>query len=256
MEERKAKKTVKKEDKIKEKVEERIEENQVDGEIVKKKNNIKDKVKEKPQKEYPEHNKIIRNTVAVLGLILVIIGIAFVTVDKARNFEYRGITGSIVKEGELIFYQTSLPVIYNGKETSYDFYLRNDPRDIDKIIFEGELNIVRGIAINYTNNLNCDGKGGIALANLLSLYNVIGATYIKDVNATCDDDGRYMFIQIQESNESSIEKVGPACYNLNVNNCEILEVTERFMYETLVKVNGFLEGEREVSLKDFLQVVN
>lgn len=232
-----------------------MKEKKEDKKVVGKDENTKEKIEKPLKNNSSQQNKTIRNTIAVLGVVLVIIGVAFVSINNARNFEYRGITGNVVKEGELIFYQTALPVIHNGEENLYNFYLRNDPRNLDRINFKGDLNLVKGIAINYTNNLNCDGKGGIALANFLSLYKVIGATYIQDSEATCDPEGRYMFIHIQESNESSIEKVGPACYNLNVNNCEILEVTERFMYETLVKVNKIIKGE-EVPLKNFIQVVN
>ena len=46
-----------------------------------------------------------------------------------------------------------------------------------------------------------------------------------------------MFVKLQEANKTSIEQVGPACYNININNCEILEGTERFMIETFVEIN-------------------
>ena len=49
-----------------------------------------------------------------------------------------------------------------------------------------------------------------------------------------------MFVLIQESNRTSIEQFGPACYNINIKNCEILKGTERFMIDTFVEINKIL----------------
>jgi len=40
---------------------------------------------------------------------------------------------------------------------------------------------------------------------------------------------------------TKIEQFGTACYDIYIKNCEILEGTERFMFETLVKVNEALK---------------
>ena len=72
------------------------------------------------------------------------------------------------------------------------------------------------------------------------LYEIIGTTVIKDPNASCDTQGTYTFIQLQEGEETSIEQFGPSCYNININNCEILEGTEKFMAETLVEVQKII----------------
>jgi len=49
-----------------------------------------------------------------------------------------------------------------------------------------------------------------------------------------------MFVLIQESTRTSIEQFGPACYNINIKNCEILEGTERFLADTFVEINKIL----------------
>jgi hypothetical protein len=91
-----------------------------------------------------------------------------------------------------------------------------------------------------TNSFNCDGDGVIGIANVLNLYKIIGTQVIKDENASCDDLlGRYMFLNIKEGNETKINDYGlkGACYNIEVKGCDILPATERFMLETLIKVN-------------------
>ena len=59
---------------------------------------------------------------------------------------------------------------------------------------------------------------------------------MKDENASCDAEGEYMFIQIEEGEETNVEQFGPSCYKLIVSDCEILPVTERFMIEMFVKL--------------------
>ncbi len=78
------------------------------------------------------------------------------------------------------------------------------------------------------------------MANLMNLYRISGIEMIKDENATCDSKGRFAFLQLQVGNETSIEKFGPACYNVNINNCEILKALERLMIESFVELNKLI----------------
>ena len=69
------------------------------------------------------------------------------------------------------------------------------------------------------------------------MYKISGIDVIKDGNATCDQSGRYAFIGIQAGNQTTIKKTGPACYEVTINNCEILEATERLMLESFIEIN-------------------
>ena len=184
-----------------------------------------------------DQNKILRNVVIWLGAILFVFLIGYFIVGSIRHFEYKGIEFDVVKESDIVFYKTSIPVLYQDMVVPYNFYMRKDPRKLKGMVFDGEIVLLKDMVINVTEDFNCDGDGIIAIANLANLYGVLGTNVIKDENASCDPQGRYMFIQIQSGDETSIEQFGPACYNLNVNNCEILEVTEKFMLETFIKVN-------------------
>ena len=56
------------------------------------------------------------------------------------KFKYENLDFQITKEGDLIFYKTSVPVVYQGKDTDYNFYLRNYPRKIESgVPLDGEI---------------------------------------------------------------------------------------------------------------------
>ena len=189
------------------------------------------------KEEIKKENKQLRNILIGVGIVAIIFLLIFLFGYLASHFKYKGVKFQIVQEGELILYQTSLPVIYEGKVVPYNIYLRNDPRKLEKTVpASGVLLLLDDIVLNMS-EFDCEGDQIIAIANLVQLYDIIGSNIIRDENASCDSEGRYTFLQIHPGNETSIEKTGPSCYNLNVNNCEILEVTERFMAGILVRVN-------------------
>lgn len=183
-------------------------------------------------------NKLLRNILIGIGIILLILVISIFIAKASTHFNYKGVKFNIVKEGNLVLYHTSFPVIYNGTNAVYNIYLRNDPRKLEKkVSAKGPIISIEDAAINMTEDFNCDGDGVIALANLINLYGAVGKTIMKYQNASCDSLGRYMFLNIKSGNSTTIENFGPNCYNININNCEILEGTERFMVGILVKIN-------------------
>lgn len=201
-------------------------------------------IEKKPnRKQIKEENKILRNILILIGIIAVLFLSGYLIINNIRTFEYQGVNFETVnfcdKKPCLILYQTSLPVNYNGKKADYNFYLRKDPRKLN-VSFDGKLNLIQKMVIDSTESFNCNGDGIIAMANLVKLYGVIGGKVIKNDTLKCDPSGNYMFLQVRKGNKTSIEQFGTACYNLNVNNCEILEVTERFMIETFSKVNKLI----------------
>ncbi len=196
------------------------------------------------QTQIKEHNKIIIGV--IIFFIVAFIGlITWGVISKSiSSFEYKGVEFEIVKE--IAPYRTSVPVIVNEKgiaitgaaiNTPYYFYIRNDPRELDKIPFDGEVKFLKNVAIKSEKEFNCDGDGIIGIANLAQLYQVLGAKVIKDQEAECDKQGRYMLLNFVEGNKTEIKEIGNACYEIRVNNCEILKATERFMAESFVEFN-------------------
>jgi len=187
-----------------------------------------------------KESRTLRNIFLVLGLIIVITGFIFILNNASKNFTVDGVQYKVIQQGQLTLYNTWIPVAYNGSIRQYNFYLYSDPRVIQRDVpFNGTLNVpLHGtIILNMTGNLNCNGDGIIAVANFNTLYNLIGKV-IKDSNATCDPSGQYVFINIQDSNETSIQEVGPACYTINVNNCQIMSATDRFMTQTFALIHN------------------
>ena len=201
----------------------------------------KEPVEKITKKQIKQENKILRNIFIIIGVTIIGIILIFFISNSVNNFEYKGV--KFQKVDEVAPYKTQFPVMHKGNIVPYNIYLRNDPRKLDKIEFNGELNLIENIVINSTGDFNCNGDGIIAIANLVQFYEILGTNIFKNETLSCDDKNRYTFIQIQEGNETKIEQFGYSCYNININNCEILEGTERFMIESFIEVNKMIRGE-------------
>ena len=204
---------------------------------------IIEEVAKKVQKR--DQERILRNFI----IFFAIVGIGFATwiilSDNQSRFDYKGVEFEIVDE--IAPYRTTLPVTYKDGITGavinnypYKFYLRNDPRTLEKVEFDGNLVFLRKFVINGKGDFNCDGMGVVGVTNLATLYRVLGAEVVKDENATCDSQERYLLLEIVEGEKTKIEQIGGSCYSMQINNCEILEATERFMIETFVAVNELI----------------
>ena len=198
------------------------------------------------EEEAKAQNKILRNILIGIGILLAGIFLFMTISNSLSRFEYRGVDFEIVRFCDagppcLVAYRTSIPVTVNDTAVPFNFYLRNDPRKLD-VNFTGKIFFSDNMVLNSEAPFVCDGKGAIAAANLIQLYDVLGTKVIKDENASCDLLGRYIFVQVKPGNKTSVRQFGPGCYNIDIKDCEILEGTEKFMIETFVKVN---EGLKE-----------
>jgi len=194
----------------------------------------KDKNQEHPSKmQIKNENKTLLIFVGVLFLIVLAFALYLIFSSSAKSFTYNGVRYSIVQNGKLTFYVAVIP------KTHYQIFLYNDPRKLKhEVPFNGSLYVRPYLAINYSNDINCNGDGNIAIANFQNLYNAIGARVIRDPNATCDPQLRYVYVNITLSNETSIQEIAPACYTIKVSNCQILKATERYLTETLQEINN------------------
>jgi len=198
--------------------------------------------KERPSKEQIRNeNKMLAIFVGVLLLIAAVFAGYLIFSSNAKNFTYNGVSYSIVPNGKITFYETTIPIVINGTKTNYPVYIQNDPRKLDsEVPFNGSLYIRQAMAINYSNGISCNGFGAVAIGNLKNLYNAMGVNLVYDPNATCDPQLRYVYVNIKVSNETSIQQVAPACYTINVANCDVLPAVERYMTETYQVVHQYL----------------
>jgi len=223
-------------------------------EIIKKDVKVEEKEEKPSKKEVKKENKILRIVIfVILGFILAFF-IIYLSSYYTTHFEIDGVQFEIVKTGQLIVYRTSLPGIIDkdgnfspgiydkGDKAEYNIYFRNDPRKLSDVEFHEVVSQVKKEnVLNIEGDFDCDGDGVIAVANLVQMYKILGGNIIKDENATCDKEGRYGMINIQKGNTTEIERVGPACFNIYINDCEILKGTEKYMLEALIKINERLE---------------
>lgn len=193
------------------------------------------------KEEIIKENRLLRKILIFIGIFLLVIVLVFIIRNASTKFNYNGVKFTVIEDGKLTFYQTSFPIIYNKTNATFNIYLRNDPRKLEKKVPAPETPIsIDNTVINLTEEFNCNGDGIIAVANIVNLYGAVGKKIMRDENASCDPWGRYMYLVIQPGNETSIEKFGSNCYKININNCEILEGTERFIASILVKINSDL----------------
>lgn len=227
------KKDTKKEERIKAEI---IKEFAEAEEITEKKDS-----KEKPSKsQLLTESRMLRDILIVLVLLIGVFAAIIIFSKASNSFVLNGVKYTLVHEGKLNLYNTKISF---GKVSNYNFYLRNNPKKLEKDVpFNGSLYIRPFIAMNYSNDVKCGGDGTIAIANLINLYTFLGTKVVRDPNATCDPQKRYVYVNIQSSDRTSIQEIAPACYNININNCEILPATERYMTETFSVLKKYLSS--------------
>lgn len=203
---------------------------------IKKEGEYNEKITKKGQKK--KEQKQLIWVLSILGIFILAMIVGWILINKP--IKYEGVEFKKVEDnGGLILYNTKLPTYTQTGEFdgNYHFYLRNNPKKLEKIPFEGNLTFTSFLVINATDELKCEGDGIIGIANIQNLYNFIGIKVISDKNATCDELGRYTYINIKKGEETKITQEGYSCYEISVKDCEILEATERFMLEGFVEIN-------------------
>ena len=200
-----------------------------------------EKEKHASKEQIKKQKKQLGIILGILGAIMLLFLIVFMFIYQSTHFDYKGLKFKTVQEGSIIFYQVPMITQYQGSKLEYSFFLRTNPNKLKKVPFDGEIVLKNDIFLNVTTeNLFCDGDWQISIGNLMNL-NIFNINVGKNENASCEGAGKYAFVQISEGNESKIEQVGDACYNLYIADCEVLAVTEKFMVETFVKIDEFAE---------------
>ena len=204
---------------------------------------INKKFNEEVDVENPGQSKhqssVLKILLIVLGVVILLILGIFYYIDTLRYSNYKGVEFKTIASGDLIFYQTSVPVQYQGKIVPYNVYLRTKINKLKNIPFDDEgYGLMKFAVLNVSDTFDCnDGDEVIAIANLKNVHDALGIQLMKDENATCDPEGRYSYYNVIASNDTMIEKIGDKCYNIHVSDCEILPATERLIIEMLYDYN-------------------
>ncbi len=198
-------------------------------------------IPETSKNQIRNENRILINLFGAIFVFLIVL-FAFWFVGKmSMNFSYEGVDFNVVRQGNIIFYNTKLPALYQGQHIKYNIFLRNDPRSLEKNVpFEGNWSYRDFLVLDSTSPFSCEGRGAIAVANLVQLYQIMGAQILRSPNATCDSEDRYTLIKLVDDNSTYVQEVAPSCYEVHINQCEVLEGTERIMIEMLVKIQDLV----------------
>jgi len=192
----------------------------------------------------------------MVAVVLVIVVLPYIKSNYIDKFDYHGLTFQKTQLGDLEFYSTQFPVVVGTGEVvgSYSVNLRNNPKELDKIPITTNKNRIEFtlndgkfgdayIALNPFMEL-CDNSS-IAMASLSgflkdSNLNVISAVtdkaYARDNNITqrwCNSDPLDTVFYVTDGNDTKITEIQNGCYELQFNNCEILQVSERTILKML-----------------------
>ena len=193
----------------------------------------------------------------MLGVIVVIVGVPFVTKNFINTFEYDGFEYQKTKLGDLTFYSARFPIITGTGSVlgTYTVNFRKDPRDLERINVDtreekiyfsvgGGENSPVYISLDPFMEM-CEGDVVISMASLSGFlkdsgFEVIPAytdkAYARDNNGIqrwCNNDGFDTVFVVTDGNETAITEIGDNCYELQFSDCEVIEVTEKLMLTVL-----------------------
>jgi len=219
--------------------------------MAKKKQNKKSKKnKTSKRKKIDKQEKQIRAIIGVLAFIFFLVFLFIIISNISRSFTWEELRFEKRKMGDIIFYNTELPIWYeNGEPTNkMEQSFRNDPRKLEKIPIEGDIELKENIALAFKDGFSCPRTN---LATMVLQINFFGRLKnnvffsgmiektLEEQNISCESDN-YNILIIKESDETKIVRDGN-CYRLLVNDCEIVEISERFMlgwHETNLKLKN------------------
>lgn len=210
---------------------------------------IEEKSKEVSGEQIKKENKILKNFFIVVGFIVIAFIAAWFLFNYTQHFDYKGVRFDIDTNEikGVTLYRTSIPVYTTtpatGKVTSanYNFWLRNDPRNLEKEIpMTRDVIFRKNIVLDLTDkNLSCNSLGdwnlGLATLTKFNLFNI--NVTVKDKKVKYKPSGDYMFMTIDnKANVTEIKQLNETAYKMSIKNCdELLPSAERFLVEGITK---------------------
>ena len=203
----------------------------------------------------PKRNKELYRILSVMiGLILLFL-VFYYIFQSLNKFEYKGLTFTKERFGELVVYHHYYYFEDNGEMYKYNLFLREDPRESEVLVEGNRILYPKGkfayIALDGDGLAKCE-KSNMAIASLSAFLsnNMItpkGASIDEDeaklnnlAYATCESKEDNPVIIIKEGNETRIDiDMQDLCYVISVSNCEVLEAIEEFIVQSIVDAKGY-----------------
>jgi hypothetical protein len=150
-----------------------------------------------------------------------------------KEVEYRR-----VHEGESSIYRAYIPLASDlGGATKYGVSLHNDPRKLSrKVPLEGgDVSLKQYVVVGYyAGDRTCEENLLAARKKFNEILSEgIGLTLVETDVAFCGSGTESIYISVEAGDKTRIEKIGESCYILEFADCEVLEVTERFLLEAI-----------------------
>jgi len=191
------------------------------------------------KKQLDEQNKQLQYILIGISILVLLVFGGYYFSQSRLNFNYEGIDFKTVSMGSLVFYEATFPIWYYGEPVEYSYYLRGNPKKTAKEVkleISGNLNFLPVAIINSSSEFNCNGDGSISVGNLQKVLEIRGTTLQVNQSLGCSENSDYMYLYLTEGEENEIKEISPFCYELRINDCEILKVTERFDLEVLKEI--------------------
>ena len=206
----------------------------------------------KKQKEKKER-KLERELLGILiflAVLVVVFLLASTYFKSLNNFEYKGLTFSKIRVGNIpLFHHTYYIKTQGGKLAKYNFYIRNDPRENNVEIVGGPSRLMNPGSVVYL-SINSDGLaqcryGQLAVGSISSFLadnqiKVIAgnldfwqAGAKRDIWATCENKPGNKVIEILSANKTRV-MIDKNCYRIEVNDCQLLEAVEKLEVQSII----------------------
>jgi len=206
------------------------------------------------KKDSGESKREVQLKMTVLFMIVLIITLAvfYMISTSSKKFGYAGIKFQPEKLGSKLFYTGNFPLLDSlGNVNSYlTVYFREDPRKLGNISVDGNIIFKKKIAVAADSNFVYKCSDSLIAATTLSQYlsklgkttfpattNKTEALAMNRTYVACNNTSNYSVVEFIEGDETKI--VGNAdCYKFYVKNCDVMNITERFMVAAYAQSKG------------------
>ena len=202
---------------------------------------------EKPVKD--KYDKQLLTILVVIGIVFIIIFSIWILVQKSKKFEYGGVNFEKIIYGKLPLYYSPIDITRSdGSKVRYNLYLRNDPR-ANNIPIDADINFKLGkIYVTSDEGVGKCEDTTLALVNLGSFLSGMGfqpkgassnEQIAEQYNApyvTCWNNIGITILSLETAEDEmkiSQDKGNPNCYILRVKDCNMINITEKFITETI-----------------------
>ncbi|MFH1249284.1 MAG: hypothetical protein V1660_03970 [archaeon] len=187
--------------------------------------------------------------IVIFLIFLFLSTISFIYFYKSTSkFTYQGLKFQKIKsDSGMYFYNTTLKFSRSDGQVEFVMYFRNNPKQLENIPINATIMFRRTAFVSFEPKISgCYGSNIPAV----QLGQYLGALGIKTKGATtdenlskekevdwknCDNTANSTVIVLRQANETSIVQQGD-CYILNIADCEVIPVTEKFLLETTIQM--------------------